>query len=67
VANRDKDTEPGGWEPSEDAEAWRGTEDFECWPEEMAGPEYWLYRRREDVERVVNELVGQRTSRYRGR
>jgi hypothetical protein len=67
VKDREDGTELGGWEPSEDAEAWRGDDDVECWPEELAGPEYWAYRRREDVERVVNELVGERTARHRGR
>lgn len=66
MMDRDSGTEPRGWEPSGDAEAWRGEGTVECWPEELAGPEYWAYRRRQDVERVVNELVGERTSRHRG-
>ena len=44
-------------------EAWRGNEHLEGWPEELAGPEYWLYRRRQDVERAVIELVGEATAR----
>jgi len=44
-------------------EGWRGSEHLEPWPEELAGPEYWLYRRREDVERAVIELVGEPTAR----
>ncbi len=67
MADQGKDTEPGGWEPSDDGEAWRVSETVELWPEELAGPEYWAYRRREAVERVVNDLVGERTARHRGR
>ncbi len=67
MADYDSGTKPGGWEPSEDGGAWRGDAAIECWPEELAGPEYWAYRRREDVERAVNELVGERTARHRGR
>jgi hypothetical protein len=54
----------GGWEPpgAESHEAWRGSEHNETWPEEAAGPEYWLFRAREEVERVVNELVGEQTA-----
>jgi hypothetical protein len=44
-------------------EAWRGNEHLEGWPEELAGPEYWLYRRRQDIERAVIELVGEATAR----
>jgi hypothetical protein len=27
------------------ANAWRGDLHFDHWPEELAGPEYWLYKR----------------------
>lgn len=47
-----------------DPEAWRGelhvesedddwlvvTEDGEAWPEELAGPEYWLFKRDDEGE-----------------
>jgi hypothetical protein len=49
----------------EAGEAWRGEAHLETWPEELAGPEYWAFRSREEVERVVNELVGERTARER--
>jgi hypothetical protein len=26
-------------------DAWRGDLHFDQWPEELAGPEYWLYKR----------------------
>jgi hypothetical protein len=52
------------WELSNASrEAWRGGEHIEGWPEEFAGPEYWAYRTREEIERVVSELVGERTAR----
>jgi hypothetical protein len=56
-----------GWEPSESAsgDAWLGDEFVGGWPEEMAGPEYWAYRGREEIERAVIELVGKRTARDR--
>jgi hypothetical protein len=28
----------------------------------MAGPEYWAYRIREEMERAIIELVGERTA-----
>jgi hypothetical protein len=34
----------GDEEPNETAE-WRGNTHFADWPEELAGPEYWLYKR----------------------
>ena len=45
-----------------DDDTWRGTDDAECaecdevfeadaeWPEDMAGPEYWMYRDMDDDE-----------------
>lgn len=27
-----------------DNEAWRGDAYLEDWPEELAGPEYWMYK-----------------------
>ena len=50
---------------AEASDAWRGEAHPESWPEEFAGPEYWAFRNREEVERVVNELVGERTARER--
>jgi hypothetical protein len=46
------------WYPEPDSEAWRGDVHLECgdvhleedWPEELAGPEYWMHRRRADEE-----------------
>jgi hypothetical protein len=32
-----------GESPANDT--WRGDLHFEHWPEELAGPEYWLYKR----------------------
>jgi hypothetical protein len=34
----------GGWEPA-DTEAWRGDIHCDDWPENLAGPEYWLYKK----------------------
>lgn len=30
------------------AEAWRGDVHEDDWPENLAGPEYWLYKRQRD-------------------
>ncbi len=38
-----------GWEPA-DAEAWRGDIHVNDWPENLAGPEYWLYKQDNDDE-----------------
>jgi hypothetical protein len=38
-------------ESGADSEAWRGEsyqEDWEDWPENLAGPEYWLYKKQRD-------------------
>ncbi|HEX5386401.1 MAG TPA: hypothetical protein VFW66_06880 [Gemmatimonadales bacterium] len=32
------------WEPDA-AETWRGDIHLREWPEELAGPEYWLYKK----------------------
>ena len=32
-------------EETEDCATWRGDEHLPDWPEELAGPEYWLYKR----------------------
>ncbi len=37
------------WE-SADSEAWRGTMHANDWPENLAGPEYWLNKPDEDEE-----------------
>lgn len=66
MADGDSETQPGDWVPPEgECECWRDPHHFDAWPEELAGPEYWAYRRREEVERVVSELVGERTARER--
>lgn len=38
------------WEDSDDADdSWRGDEHLDDWPETLAGPEYWLWKKdRED-------------------
>jgi hypothetical protein len=47
----DRPWEPqtGGWEPADD-EGWRGNLHSDEWPENLAGPEYWLYKKQEDDE-----------------
>lgn len=35
-------------EPESTDDSWRGNEHFEDWPENLAGPEYWLYKNQED-------------------
>jgi hypothetical protein len=35
---------------SEDSEAWRGDVHLGDWPENLAGPEYWLYKKEERDE-----------------
>jgi hypothetical protein len=32
-------------EEVEEHSSWRGHQHFADWPEELAGPEYWLYKR----------------------
>jgi len=43
-----------GWEPDEDADFWRADVhpelQIEAWPEDLAGPEYWLYKKLGDDE-----------------
>jgi hypothetical protein len=34
------------WEPA-DSEAWRGDVHLGEWPENLAGPEYWLYKKQQ--------------------
>jgi hypothetical protein len=31
-----------------DSEAWRGDLHLDDWPENLAGPEYWLYKKQRD-------------------
>ncbi len=50
---RDADApwEGGGllWDSDTDeADGWRGEAHLRDWPEELAGPEYWLYKRMRD-------------------
>ena len=47
--------ETGGglpWESADDEEqsdkAWRGDLHLDDWPESLAGPEYWLYKKQRD-------------------
>jgi hypothetical protein len=47
--------ESGGdlpWEPNAEweqaADAWRGDLHQDDWPESLAGPEYWLYKKQRD-------------------
>lgn len=42
-------TLPMPWD-DEDDDTWRGDLHFEDWPENLAGPEYWLYRKEADDE-----------------
>ena len=39
----------GEWEPA-DSEAWRGDLHLDGWPENLAGPEYWLYKKQQGDE-----------------
>ncbi|HEU5042359.1 MAG TPA: hypothetical protein VFT84_16140 [Gemmatimonadales bacterium] len=41
------DTPDGEWEPG-NADAWRGDLHLGDWPENLAGPEYWLYKKQRD-------------------
>jgi hypothetical protein len=39
------------WENSDEEQAegaWRGDLHFDDWPENLAGPEYWLYKKQRD-------------------
>ena len=41
------DTPDGEGEPG-NVEAWRGDLHLDDWPENLAGPEYWLYKKQRD-------------------
>ena len=43
------ETSGNEWE-APDAEAWRGDVHVNDWPENLAGPEYWLYKQENDDE-----------------
>ena len=43
------DTPDEGGEPA-DVEAWRGELHTDEWPENLAGPEYWLYKKEQGDE-----------------
>jgi hypothetical protein len=43
------DTPDAEWEPAE-SEAWRGDLHLDDWPENLAGPEYWLFKNQSDDE-----------------
>lgn len=36
------------YEPPSEAEDWRGDQHLADWPENLAGPEYWFYKRLAD-------------------
>jgi hypothetical protein len=45
--SRDEDE----YRDSDDAdESWRGDQHLEDWPESLAGPEYWLYRKMDEED-----------------
>jgi hypothetical protein len=37
-------SDESAWE-APDPEAWRGATHLQEWPEDLAGPEYWLYKK----------------------
>ncbi|MBA3344683.1 MAG: hypothetical protein H0T44_05190 [Gemmatimonadales bacterium] len=41
------DTPDQDWGPG-DGDGWRGKLHLGDWPEDLAGPEYWLYKRQRD-------------------
>jgi hypothetical protein len=41
------DTPDAEWEQA-DSDAWRGDFHQDDWPESLAGPEYWLYKKQRD-------------------
>jgi hypothetical protein len=41
------ETPESQWESAEN-EAWRGDLHLDDWPEDLAGPEYWLYKKKRD-------------------
>jgi hypothetical protein len=41
------DSSDAAWEEA-DADAWRGDLHQDDWPENLAGPEYWLYKKQRD-------------------
>jgi hypothetical protein len=43
------DTPDTSWETA-DPEAWRGEMHLDDWPENLAGPEYWLYKKDQSDE-----------------
>ena len=38
-------------ESEADSEAWRGELHQDDWPENLAGPEYWLYKKQRENEK----------------
>jgi len=38
------------WRVDSSDDAWRGMEHFADWPEDSAGPEYWMFKRAADGE-----------------
>lgn len=44
---------PGDWCGEQQADGWRGDVHLPDWPEEMAGPIYWLLKREADTEGEV--------------
>jgi len=47
--DRPWDPPEGDWEHA-DSEAWRGDLHLGEWPENRAGPEYWLYKKEQGDE-----------------
>ncbi len=45
--DRPWETPESQWESAEN-EAWRGDLHLDDWPEDLAGPEYWLYKKKRD-------------------
>jgi hypothetical protein len=41
------ETPESQWESAEN-EDWRGELHLDDWPEDLAGPEYWLYKKKRD-------------------
>ena len=38
------DADAESWQDAPDAEKWRGEDHLADWPEESAGPEYWMFK-----------------------
>jgi len=38
------DADAESWQDAPDAEKWRGEDHLADWPQESAGPEYWMFK-----------------------